>query len=84
MSEPVLDVAVHVPVMLVRFSLAFLRYEMRRKRGVRTFKKELRAQNIGREHVNLLTKSYQSAGSVRSLINNIGKGGSILDLARLG
>ena len=76
--------AVHVPVLLVRFSLAFLRYEMRRKRGVRAFKKELRAQNMGREHVNLLTKSYQSAGSVRNLIDNIGKGGSILDLASLG
>lgn len=76
--------AVHVPVLLVKFGLTFLRYEMRRKRGVRAFKKELRAQNMGREHVNLLTKSYQSAGSVRNLINNIGKGGSILDLARLG
>lgn len=76
--------AVHIPVLLVKFGLTFLRYEMRRKKGVRTFKKELRAQNMGREHVNLLTKSYQSAGSIRSLINNIGKGGSVLDLARLG
>ncbi len=76
--------AVHVPVLLVKFGLAFLRYEMRRKRGVRAFKKELRAQNMGREHVNLLTKSYQSAGSVRNLVDNIGKGGSILDFARLG
>ena len=76
--------AVYVPVLLVKFSLAFLRYEMRRKRGVRAFKKELRAQNMGKEHVNLLTKSYQSAGSVRSLVSNIGKGSSILDLAKLG
>ena len=71
-------------MLLVKFGLAFLRYEMRRKRGVRVFKKELRAQNMGREHVDLLTKSYQSAGSVRSLVGKIGKGGSILDLARLG
>lgn len=76
--------AVYVPVLLVKFGLAFLRCEMRRKKGVRAFKKELRAQNMGKEHVNLLTKSYQSAGSVRSLVSNIGKGGSILDLARLG
>ena len=71
-------------MLLVKFGLAFLRYEMRRKKAVHVFKKELRAQNMGREHVDLLTKSYQSAGSVRSLVGKIGKGGSILDLARLG
>ena len=76
--------AVYIPVLLVKFSLTFLRYEMRRKRAVRVFKKELRAQNMGREHVDLLTKSYQSAGSVRSLIGNIRRSRSILDLARLG
>ncbi len=75
--------AVYVPVLLVKFSLTFLRYEMRRKRAVRVFKKELRAQNMGSEHIDLLTKSYQSAGSMRNLIGNIGKSGSILDLARL-
>jgi len=71
-------------VLLVKFGLAFLRYEMRRKKAVRVFKNELRAHNMGREHVDLLTKTYQSAGSVRSLIGNIGESGSILDLARLG
>jgi len=77
-------VAVYIPVLLVKLSLVFLRYEMRRKRAVRVFKRELRAQNMGREHVDLLTKTYQSAGSVRSLISDVGKRGSLLDFARLG
>ncbi len=76
--------AVYIPVLLVKFGLTFLRYEMRRKRAVRVFKRELRAQNMGRGHVDLLTKTYQSAGSVRSLISDIGKRGSLLDFARLG
>ena len=76
--------AAYIPVLLVKFSFVFLRYEMRRKRAVRVFKRELRAQNMGREHVDLLTKTYQSAGSVRSLIGNIGKRGSLLNLAGFG
>jgi hypothetical protein len=85
-SEVVVDVAACVPVLLLKLGLQFLRYESRRKKAVRIFKKELRAQlralNIQKEYVNLFSKDYESAGSVRNLIAKMGGGASLLSLAR--
>jgi hypothetical protein len=81
-SEVVVDVAACVPVLLLKLGLQFLRYESRRKKAVRIFKKELRALNIQKEYVNLFSKDYESAGSVRNLIAKMGGGASLLSLAR--
>jgi hypothetical protein len=81
-NEAVVDIAAYVPVLLLKLGLQFLRYERRRKKAIRIFKKELRAQNIRKEHVNLFTRDYESAGSVRSLIAKMGGGTSLLNLAK--
>jgi hypothetical protein len=76
-------VAVYIPILLVKFFFQFLRYESRRKRAVRTFRKELRAQNMGEEYVELFTKKYESVGSLRDFLRNF-SGGSLLSLTRRG
>jgi hypothetical protein len=83
-SDAVVDIAAYVPVLLMKLGLQFLRYESRRKRAVRAFKRELRAQNIEKEFVDLFSKDYESAGSVRRLISNVGGRSSLLDLAKFG
>lgn len=75
--------AVYIPVILVKFFFQFLRYEARRKRAVRAFRKELRAQNMGEEYVELFTKKYKAIGSLRHLVRSVSRG-SILSFPRRG
>ncbi|MFQ6107739.1 MAG: hypothetical protein ACE5QF_09200, partial [Thermoplasmata archaeon] len=63
MSDTFLDVVVFMPLLLVRLSFQFLRFESMKKRAVKTFQKELRAQRLGKEQVDLFTREYESAGS---------------------
>ncbi|MFQ6128474.1 MAG: hypothetical protein ACE5QW_06190 [Thermoplasmata archaeon] len=80
-NEAILAVAVNIPVLLIRFSFQLLRFESKRKSAVRIFRKELRSQEIRKEHTDLLTRKYGSAGSLRNLIKSF-PGGSIFDFAR--
>lgn len=75
--------AVYVPIILVKFFFQFLRYEARRKRAVRAFRKELRAQNVGEEYVELFAKKYESVGSLRRFVKGF-SGSSILSLTKRG
>ncbi|MFQ5910124.1 MAG: hypothetical protein ACE5IJ_05305 [Thermoplasmata archaeon] len=81
-SESILAVTVYVPVLLIRLFFQFLRFESRKKKAVRMFRRELRAQNMGKRQIDLLTREYESAGSVRKLISNLGRSGSILHFTK--
>ena len=48
-----------MPGLLLRFGYQFLRFESKRKKAVKAFRKELRAQDIGKEQADLLTREYE-------------------------
>ena len=57
-----------LPVLATRFGWGFLRYQARRKRGVREFRKELLRSGMPQDQAERLAQTYHEIGSVRSLI----------------
>jgi len=57
-----------LPVLVIRFGLTFLRFQSRRKRGVRRFRDALKAGGMPRREAALLARSYHEAGSLREML----------------
>ena len=57
-----------LPGLAARFGWGFLRYQARRKRGVRAFRRALLRSGMPRNLAVPLTQAYHDIGSVRSLI----------------
>src|SRR2546428_563250 len=57
-----------LPVLAARFGWDFLRYQARRKRGVRAFRRALLRSGMSRDRVEVLTRAYHDVGSVRRLL----------------
>lgn len=58
----------NLPGLAARFGWGFLRYQARRKRGVRVFRETLLRSGMSRERVELLTRAYHDVGSIRRLL----------------
>jgi len=58
----------NLPGLAARFGWGFLRYQARRKRGVRAFREELLRSGMPRESVEPLAQAYHEIGSVRRLL----------------
>ncbi len=58
-----------LPGLAARFGWGFLRYQARRKRGVREFRRALLRSGMPRESVEPLAQAYHDVGSVRRLLN---------------
>jgi len=52
-----------LPVLAARFGWDFLRYQARRKRGVRAFRRALLRSGMSRDRVEVLTRAYHDVGS---------------------
>jgi len=59
----------NLPGLAARFGWVFLRYQARRKRGVRAFRKELLRSGMPRDRVEPLAQAYHEIGSVRGLLH---------------
>jgi hypothetical protein len=57
-----------IPVLAARFGWGFLRYQARRKRGVRAFRRTLLQSGMPRDQAETLVQAYHDAGSVRRLL----------------
>ncbi len=66
-GAPVL-LAAAVPRLAVHVGVGFLRFQMRRKRGVRGFRRALLRSGMPRAQVDRLSQSYHEVGSVRALL----------------
>lgn len=60
-------VAAAMPVVGVRLGATYLRFLMKRKRGVRAFRRALLAAEVPRERVGELAQAYHEAGSIRTI-----------------
>ena len=57
-----------LPVLAARSGWDFLRYQARRKRGVRAFRNTLLRSGMPRDRVEVLARTYHDVGSVRRLL----------------
>ena len=67
-SLPVVMAA--VPLLAVQIGVGFVRFQARRKRGVRRFHRELIRGGMPRDLAARLAQAYHEAGSVRNLLRN--------------
>ena len=57
-----------LPVVAARFGWDFLRYQARRKRGVRAFRRALLRSGMPRDRAEVLARTYHDVGSIRRLL----------------
>ena len=56
------------PALAVALGMEFLRFQARRKRGVRAFRRTLVTNGMPREHAARLAQAYHDAGSLRRML----------------
>ena len=57
-----------VPILTVRLGVTFVRFQSRRKRGVRRFRRALEAGGMPKEGAARLAQAYHEASSLRKMI----------------
>jgi len=65
-------IAAAVPILAVQVGLGFLRFQMRRKRGVRRFRRELVHGGMPKDQAARLAQAYHDAGSLRLILLGTG------------
>ncbi len=63
--------AAAVPLLVMQIGMGFLRLQVRRKRGVRRFRRELIRAGMPRVQASRLAQTYHETGSVRNLLRNV-------------
>lgn len=61
-------IAAAVPLFAMQVGVGFLRFQVRRKRGVRSFRHALRQSGMSKEQAARLAQAYHEAGSIRTII----------------
>jgi len=61
-------VAAAVPLLAIQVGVGFLRFQVRRKRGVRGFRRALIRGGMSKERAARLAQAYHEAGSVRMIL----------------
>ena len=70
-SLPVV-LAAAVPLLAVQVGVGFLRLQVRRKRGVRGFRRALIRSGMPKEQAARLAQTYHEAGSLRLILRGAG------------
>lgn len=60
-----------VPLLAMHFGVEFVRFQHRRKRGVRAFRRALRRSGMPKEQASRLALTYHEAGSLRQIVRGI-------------
>lgn len=63
--------AAAVPVLAMQVGVGFLRFQVRRKRGVRRFRRTLIQGGLPRDQAARLAQAYHDAGSVRTILRGV-------------
>ncbi len=61
-------IAAAVPLFAVEVGVGFLRFQVRRKRGVRAFRRALRRSGMPKDQAARLAQTYHEAGSIRRIV----------------
>lgn len=57
-----------IPVLALRLGLTFVRFQSRRRSGVRRFRQTLEAGGMPKDDAARLAQAYHEAGSIRKMI----------------
>jgi len=57
-----------VPLLAMQIGVGFVRFQARRKRGVRRFRRELIGAGMSKDQATRLAQAYHDAGSVRQIL----------------
>lgn len=63
--------AAAVPLLAMQVGVGFLRLQVRRKRGVRRFRRELVRGGMPKERASQLAQAYHDTGSVRKILRSV-------------
>lgn len=63
--------AAAVPLIAMQVGVGFLRLQVRRKRGVRRFRRELMRAGMPRDQASKLAQTYHDTGSVRQILRSV-------------
>lgn len=64
-------VAAAVPLLAMQAGVGFLRFQVRRKSGVRRFRRALLSSGVPEELAARLAQTYHEAGSVRAILRGV-------------
>ncbi len=67
-GDTVVLLAAAVPAVAMEVGVGFLRFQVRRKRGVRAFRRALRRSGMPKDQAARLAQAYHEAGSIRKII----------------
>ncbi len=67
-GDTVVLLAAAVPLFAMEVGVGFLRFQVRRKRGVRAVRRALRRSGMPKDQVARLAQTYHEAGSIRRII----------------
>ncbi len=65
-------IAAAVPILAMQVSVGFLRFQVRRKRGVRRFRRALIRGGLPKNQAARLAQAYHDAGSLRLILRGAG------------
>ncbi|HYM38829.1 MAG TPA: hypothetical protein VEY12_01615 [Thermoplasmata archaeon] len=61
-------IAAAVPLLAMQVGVGFLRFQVRRKRGVRRFRRDLVRSGMPKDQAARLAQAYHEAGSLRKIL----------------
>ncbi len=67
-SGGIVEIVAAVPVLVLRLGVAFLRMKVKRRRGVRVFRRQLKHSGFSREQVKGLVADYEEMGRLRDYL----------------
>jgi hypothetical protein len=65
-------IAAAVPILAMQVGVGFLRFQVRRKRGVRRFRRALIRGGLPKDQAARLAQAYHDAGSLRLILRGAG------------
>ena len=67
-SGGIVEIVAAVPVLVLRLGVTFLRVKVKRRRGVRVFRRQLKHSGFSREQVKGLVADYERMGRLRDYL----------------
>ncbi len=69
-SDVAFNVMSSLPALIVKGGLAYLKFKSVRRKGVKTFRKQLNDSGMTKEQIAELTKQYEDIGRIRSYLGD--------------
>ncbi|UCD92799.1 MAG: hypothetical protein JSV43_02460 [Methanobacteriota archaeon] len=69
-SNAALRVAANLPSLILKIGISYLKFKRARKKGVKSFRKQLKNSGLSKDQIEGLTKQYEDMGRVRNYLRD--------------